>query len=87
MVDSLANLVKRLELAVVSMEQIIGTSGVERVEPAGIIPDVITPSAPAPAFVSPIVSVYDSSLLSKFPSILETAGKIDPQILNIVKLT
>ena len=81
MADNLAGLVRRLEAAVNTMEKIIG-SGSPSVEVPSE-PQALQSKAPA-AVVHPIVSQYESAILSKFSSINESASKIDPQISALV---
>ena len=80
MSDNLACLVKRLEVAVSSMEKIIGTGTSTSEEP-------VQQTKPQNVSVPPLVSTFESRILSRFPALLEIAGKIDPQIVNLVYFT
>ncbi len=82
MANSLADLVKRLEVAVTSIESLVG-GGPAHPPPVDPSPSQPTPAAKAPQ-VSPLILSYESSILSKIPALQEVAAKIDPQIVNLV---
>lgn len=83
MADSLANLVSRLERAVVTMEKIVvGTSSPAEPGSAPVIAPEAKPSTPARPI---IVVAYEEALLSKFPALIELSAKIDPQVTVVVR--
>jgi hypothetical protein len=83
MASNLADLVKRLEVAVSAIEGLVGgPSGVPPASPAE------KPSAAVPVSVtSPLLSAYDGTLMAKLGPLAELAAKIDPLVVNIVGLT
>ena len=82
MADNLAGLIKRLELAVNTMEKIIGT-GTPIIEERKA-ENIAIPSHPTVDAIPPIVMQYESLILVKFSTINESAAKIDPQIVALV---
>jgi hypothetical protein len=86
MAERLLGLVERLEAAVLSIETIVGVSPIQSV-PDQPKPEEVKEVKAAKVEISPIVLLYDSSVLSKFTVINDFASKIDPQIVALVLFT